>query len=103
MNKYGFILPLIMFLVTGCHRPEIITSTYSVPGLDNEQKAATLRQALESKLTRELQQVEIDVQSRTLTVSFNEKLCRAMNVEQVIAETGFSVNHRPAFNPKRKK
>ena len=103
MNKFSFIFSIIILISAGCHRPEITTSIYSVPALDSEQKAEVLRKALANKLPTELEQVEIDVQSRTLTISFNERQCRKMNVEQVIAESGFAVNHRPAYDQKHKK
>lgn len=102
MHKFRIIISLLALTAAGCHRPAVITATYTVPALDNEQKAATLQQALKARLPNELQAIETDIESRTVTVSFDERLCRKMNVEVVIAEAGFMVNHRPGYARKEK-
>ena len=102
MHKLRIIISLIALIAAGCHRPTTITSTYTVPALDSEQKAATLQKILNTKLPGALHSIETDIPSRTVTVSFDEQLCRKMNMELVIAEAGFTVNHRPGHLQTRK-
>lgn len=100
MRTYPIIISLLLFLAVGCHRAELITASYLIPALDSEEKVTVLTQALTTQLPNQLQLIESDIQSHTLTISFHEQLCRTMNVEQVIAEAGFAVNSRPRYDPK---
>lgn len=94
---------LFILIVTGCHRPTHMTRTYSIPALDTQQKANALKNVLNTRFPNALQSIEADLQSRTVTITFDEQSCRTMNIEQLIAETGFAVNHRPGLAQKTSK
>lgn len=100
MYKHGLILALIAIATAGCHRPQTMSAVYNVPDLDSQQKVAALEKALKTGLPDGIKSIDSDIQAHTLTVTFNEQLCRTMNVEEMIAEAGFAANYRPAYAKK---
>jgi hypothetical protein len=98
MKPTFIMLALTTLIFSGCHRPDTLTRTYHVPALDTPQKAKALHAALNAAIPNEISEVKVDLQARTLTATFNEQKCRTMNLEQLIAESGFAVNERPAYH-----
>jgi hypothetical protein len=87
-------------MLSGCHRPDTLTRTYHVPALDTPQEAKALHAFLNAAIPGEISDINVDLQARTLTATFNEQKCRTMNIEQLIAESGFAVNERPIYSTK---
>jgi hypothetical protein len=88
--------PAFMFW---CFRKEIVSTDYNVPDMDTQAKATFLQNRL--KTIPGYVESTYNLSSHTMTVSYKSSTVRKMNFEEVIAQSGFAVNLRPAYpNPK---
>jgi len=78
----------------GCLRKEVVSETFSIPEMDSPMEAAYIQQAI--RIQPGYIDSRSDLENRTLTVDYASSLIRKMNFEEAIAQTGFSVNNRPA-------
>jgi len=85
--------PAFMFW---CYRKEIVTSKYEVPEMATSAAANYIQTALRS--VQGYESSSVDLESRTITISYYSSTVRKMNFEETIAMAGFAVNGRPA-NP----
>jgi hypothetical protein len=85
--------PTFMFW---CFRKEIVSDEYHVPDMMTAAAATYLQQAV--RAVPGYEDSSANLESRTLTISYQSSTVRKMNFEEAIALAGFSVNGRPA-NP----
>jgi len=101
MNK---ILPValavaVLALAQGCFRQEVQVAEYSVPKMSTAASGAYIQGRL--KGIPGISNSTVNVENRTITVTYQSSTIRTMNIEEAIALSGFAVNNRPA-NPNAK-
>jgi copper chaperone CopZ len=84
--------PTFMFW---CFRKEIVSTDYAVPEMNTSAEAIFLQNRL--KTIPGFVESSYNLSSHTLTVSYKSSTVRKMNFEEAIAQSGFAVNHRPAY------
>jgi hypothetical protein len=84
--------PSFMFF---CFRKEIVSDDYHVPEMKSAAAAAYLQNRLKS--LPGYVDSSYDLGSNMLTVRYKSSTIRKMNIEELIALSGFDVNHRPAY------
>lgn len=96
------VLALLAMLISasaGCFRQENQVAVYSVPAMASPAAGTYLENHI--KRIPGVKSTAIDIQARTLTVTYESSTIREMNIEEGIALAGFAVNGRPA-NPNAK-
>jgi copper chaperone CopZ len=88
--------PTFMFW---CFRKEIVSADYLVPAMRTTEAANYIQSRL--KAVPGYESSSYDLSSHTITVDYKSSQVRKMNFEEAIAQSGFAVNHRPAY-PKAK-
>jgi len=98
-NQTAALFALLLSLTSGCFRQEVQVATYSVP----EMKTPAAETYLQGRLRTlpGFMEASFDLEAHTITVTYDSNTIRTMNIEEVIALSGFAVNGRPA-NPKAK-
>lgn len=89
-------LPL---LAMGCFRQELQVAEYHIPALSTPAVATHLQSRL--KHLRGIKTISANLENQTLTVGYQSRTIRTMNIEETISIIGFAVNNRPA-NPNAK-
>ena len=87
----------LQWLVSGCFRQELQAAEYHIPAMSTPVVEARIQAVL--KGIPEIEIVSADIESQTVTVTYQSSAIRKMNIEEAIALAGFAVNNRPA-NPK---
>ena len=78
-----------------CFRKEIVSDDYHVPEMKSAAAAAYLQNRLKS--LPGYVDSSYDLGTGMLTVRYKSSTIRKMNIEELIALSGFDVNHRPAY------
>ena len=100
MKRWRIVAALaLLALLSGCFRQEEQVARYAVPGLRSDAVGSYLQDRL--RRLPGIVESRYDTQAHTLTVTYKSSTIRKMNIEEAIAQAGFSVNGRPA-NPKAK-
>ncbi|MDF7800760.1 hypothetical protein P4C99_14895 [Pontiellaceae bacterium B1224] len=84
--------PTFMFW---CFRKEIVSADYHIPDMKTEAAASYIQSRLKS--VPGYTDSSYNLASRSMTVSYKSSTVRKMNFEEAIAQSGFAVNHRPAY------
>ena len=99
MKKCFALSILLPLLALGCFRQEVQVAEYHIPAMTTPAVDAYLQAHL--KAIPGIKSISSDLQTQTLTVSYQSSTIRKMNIEEGIAFSGFAVNNRPA-NPTAK-
>lgn len=100
--KYSISLLLLLssILFTGCFRPKNSTSEYHIPDMTTPAMESYIITTIKS--LPGIETITANLNQRTITVSYQNKILRSMNIEELIATSGFSVNNRPAHPNKNR-
>ena len=90
--------PTFMFW---CFRKEIVATDYYVQNMETSADANTIQNAI--KRLPGYENDTIDLATHTVTVNYQSSTLRKMNIEEAIAQAGFTVNGRPAKKKQPKK
>lgn len=100
MKTFFLAITWIAVLTTGCFRQEVQVAEYHIPDMSSPSDEAYIRARI--KGIYGVESISSDLESHTLTVSYQSSTIRTMNIEESISIIGFSVNNRPA-NPRAKR
>jgi copper chaperone CopZ len=91
----------VLMLLTSCRVKDIRTIEISVPDMKNAACAEIVRKAVLT--TPNVRSGEIDMQRRTVTVTYDSIQLSLKNIEFSIADAGFAADMVPANDEARKK
>lgn len=94
----GILLPLAL---TGCFRQEVLTVDISVPQMGSPECRRLVLQALGRLEQDAIVQVEPNVQTRVVTVTYNSTRLALKNIEHAITAAGFDANEEKATDEAR--
>ncbi len=82
--------------VAGCRKTDIRTVTVSVPDMRNRACAKIIGDALSRQMGVKPEKLKIDLNTRTVEVTYDSLFVAKKNIEFTIAEAGFNANEVPA-------
>jgi copper chaperone CopZ len=91
-----FVLVVLGLCVPGCRRQDIRTIMIDVPGMETDEHAAKVMQAMRTIPGVDTNSVRVDFARHTVTVRYESLVASLKNIEMAIAEAGFAANDVPA-------
>ncbi len=84
------------FFTVSCFRQEIITFDISVPQMRSTECSRIVLQHLDMLGRDAVMSVDLDVEGRKVSVTYNSRVTARKNIEHAIAAAGFDANQIPA-------
>lgn len=106
LKRNGFklvccVLIAVSALASACYRQDVQTFTISTPQMKNRECADIIAEAARS--CKGIQEVEFDIEDKSVQVTYNSLMLAEKNVETAIARAGFDANSILAFPAARGK
>ena len=98
----GVALAALVLMGSACFRADIQAHQIIVPELSTEEQAALIRAAFSYTTdTSAVRRVEIDLNRKIVTVTYNSRRTARRNLEFTVADVGFHANDLPP-TPRRR-
>jgi len=95
--RYGVAVALVVILAS-CRKQDLRTQTIRVPEMKNAACASIVAEALQRQQGIPPEWIKVDIENRTVTVTYDSLQRALKNLEFAIADAGFQANETPA-NP----
>ena len=95
-NFLLLVLAVVVVLSVSCRQHDVRTMWVSVPEMKNQACADRIKSAVGKVKGIESALTEVDLENKTVLVTYQSTLMSMKNIEFYIAEAGFSANEVPA-------
>ncbi len=95
MPKYKIIANVLIIgalALTGCFRQDVVTIEIDVPAMRTADDRAKILQALNGLEKDAVEHANLDIETQTITVTYNSMRLARKNIEHAIAAAGYDAN-----------